>query len=147
MIRRPPRSTRTDTLFPYTTLFRSKAIHPIIISIDRHFERETLMEKETFVARALFERHYLSNMRRVLAVGDIHGRFDLLQHRPDQSDFDPEQDVAILLGEPVDRSEDRLDDLECCACPGILRVRANPEQSTPSATVRPAGRERQCIYA
>src|SRR3546814_3214041 len=26
MIRRPPRSTRTDTLFPYTTLFRSCAI-------------------------------------------------------------------------------------------------------------------------
>src|SRR3546814_3247677 len=25
MIRRPPRSTRTDTLFPYSTLFRSKA--------------------------------------------------------------------------------------------------------------------------
>src|SRR3546814_2439490 len=32
MIRRPPRSTRTDTLFPYTTLFRSAApvaaLHP-----------------------------------------------------------------------------------------------------------------------
>src|SRR3546814_18542884 len=27
MIRRPPRSTRTDTLFPYTTLFRS-CCHP-----------------------------------------------------------------------------------------------------------------------
>src|SRR3546814_20882607 len=27
MIRRPPRSTRTDTLFPYTTLFRSEARH------------------------------------------------------------------------------------------------------------------------
>src|SRR3546814_3492641 len=26
MLRRPPRSTRTDTLFPYTTLFRSQAI-------------------------------------------------------------------------------------------------------------------------
>src|SRR3546814_15847224 len=26
MIRRPPRSTRTDTLFPYTTLFRSDAV-------------------------------------------------------------------------------------------------------------------------
>src|SRR3546814_7746026 len=26
MIRRPPRSTRTDTLFPYTTLFRSGAV-------------------------------------------------------------------------------------------------------------------------
>src|SRR3546814_6245383 len=38
MIRRPPRSTRTDTLFPYTTLFRSvaqrvdrhQAVHPLI---------------------------------------------------------------------------------------------------------------------
>src|SRR3546814_12298363 len=28
MIRRPPRSTRTDTLFPYTTLFRSGAFDP-----------------------------------------------------------------------------------------------------------------------
>src|SRR3546814_3312439 len=27
MIRRPPRSTRTDTLFPYTTLFRSLRYH------------------------------------------------------------------------------------------------------------------------
>src|SRR3546814_12548553 len=26
MIRRPPRSTRTDTLFPYTTLFRSERL-------------------------------------------------------------------------------------------------------------------------
>src|SRR3546814_6464226 len=26
MIRRPPRSTRTDTLFPYTTLFRSQPV-------------------------------------------------------------------------------------------------------------------------
>src|SRR3546814_11850374 len=26
MIRRPPRSTRTDTLFPYTTLFRSQGL-------------------------------------------------------------------------------------------------------------------------
>src|SRR3546814_18924077 len=28
MIRRPPRSTRTDTLFPYTTLFRSR-VHAV----------------------------------------------------------------------------------------------------------------------
>src|SRR3546814_2420137 len=28
MIRRPPRSTRTDTLFPYTTLFRSWSATP-----------------------------------------------------------------------------------------------------------------------
>src|SRR3546814_1444250 len=30
MIRRPPRSTRTDTLFPYTTLFRSLSISEAI---------------------------------------------------------------------------------------------------------------------
>src|SRR3546814_988166 len=46
MIRRPPRSTRTDTLFPYTTLFRSfasperkirrnPAVHPQSIKSDR----------------------------------------------------------------------------------------------------------------
>src|SRR3546814_5600380 len=29
MIRRPPRSTRTDTLFPYTTLFRS--VEPVLL--------------------------------------------------------------------------------------------------------------------
>src|SRR3546814_13762772 len=34
MIRRPPRSTRTDTLFPYTTLFRSS--RPSIIRMQRH---------------------------------------------------------------------------------------------------------------
>src|SRR3546814_8861600 len=36
MIRRPPRSTRTDTLFPYTTLFRS-ASHS-----DHHPQGETM---------------------------------------------------------------------------------------------------------
>src|SRR3546814_16320890 len=33
MIRRPPRSTRTDTLFPYTTLFRSTRLaYEVILS-------------------------------------------------------------------------------------------------------------------
>src|SRR3546814_12196070 len=32
MIRRPPRSTRTDTLFPYTTLFRSG--DPALLAVD-----------------------------------------------------------------------------------------------------------------
>src|SRR3546814_5030045 len=36
MIRRPPRSTRTDTLFPYTTLFRSRlrrARHALVLRL------------------------------------------------------------------------------------------------------------------
>src|SRR3546814_15042058 len=34
MIRRPPRSTRTDTLFPYTTLFRSRTFTQPILRTD-----------------------------------------------------------------------------------------------------------------
>src|SRR3546814_13169734 len=49
MIRRPPRSTRTDTLFPYTTLFRSI---PEVIR-----ERGGSMDKQRdFVLRTIEER-------------------------------------------------------------------------------------------
>src|SRR3546814_5245044 len=47
MIRRPPRSTRTDTLFPYTTLFRSSKHLQIIedyLSAQPHLKR---LHKET----------------------------------------------------------------------------------------------------
>src|SRR3546814_1802218 len=39
MIRRPPRSTRTDTLFPYTTLFRSLQKPPAFSAIKLQGER------------------------------------------------------------------------------------------------------------
>src|SRR3546814_2424690 len=35
MIRRPPRSTRTDTLFPYTTLFRSHRPNAVLLPTRR----------------------------------------------------------------------------------------------------------------
>src|SRR3546814_954707 len=35
MIRRQPRSTRTDTLFPYTTLFRSALGHHTLVQFER----------------------------------------------------------------------------------------------------------------
>src|SRR3546814_13944145 len=45
MIRRPPRSTRTDTLFPYTTLFRSgdleimgDAYHGAVLIVRKHLK-------------------------------------------------------------------------------------------------------------
>src|SRR3546814_7024415 len=34
MIRRPPRSTRTDTLFPYTTLFRSSDVNIVLGALE-----------------------------------------------------------------------------------------------------------------
>src|SRR3546814_10057437 len=41
MIRRPPRSTRTDTLFPYTTLFRSSA--GIVAAVQRRTDCSPLL--------------------------------------------------------------------------------------------------------
>src|SRR3546814_4711900 len=41
MIRRPPRSTRTDTLFPYTTLFRA-AVQQVDVD---HVERRVLLQR------------------------------------------------------------------------------------------------------
>src|SRR3546814_3535205 len=39
MLRRPPRSTRTDTLFPYTTLFRSRRPLKVVCLNQRTFAR------------------------------------------------------------------------------------------------------------
>src|SRR3546814_17199218 len=49
MIRRPPRSTRTDTLFPYTTLFRSEALQNTNVRLVEEFalakrENDTLRQ-------------------------------------------------------------------------------------------------------
>src|SRR3546814_1832222 len=39
MIRRPPRSTRTDTLFPYTTLFRSVLLQVLAAVVGEQLDR------------------------------------------------------------------------------------------------------------
>src|SRR3546814_14303120 len=46
MIRRPPRSTRTDTLFPYTTLFRSALIQ-------QGYAKGRISKDDIFVADSL----------------------------------------------------------------------------------------------
>src|SRR3546814_7436740 len=51
MIRRPPRSTRTDTLFPYTTLFRSRRPAP------RPADRVKSGQDPPIVARKRSEEH------------------------------------------------------------------------------------------
>src|SRR3546814_9083069 len=38
MIRRPPRSTRTDTIFPYTTLFRSRLVRKAADAQSQHLD-------------------------------------------------------------------------------------------------------------
>src|SRR3546814_8608410 len=55
MIRRPPRATRTDTLFPYTTLFRS-AVRPVAVTPPRHPVHAT-RASETTGAYACHDSH------------------------------------------------------------------------------------------
>src|SRR3546814_6205579 len=55
MIRRPPRSTRTDTLFPYTTLFRSNEEvgfrHPQLQAADERRDADALFGQYRFQRR------------------------------------------------------------------------------------------------
>src|SRR3546814_16258803 len=66
MIRRPPRSTRTDTLFPYTTLFRSPVEGEKELEVDRLLRPEGAVVVEDgdallhrHEAAAAFRRHVL----------------------------------------------------------------------------------------
>src|SRR3546814_11892357 len=54
MIRRPPRSTRTDTLFPYTTLFRSvveASGRPALISVTQRYHQPAVWGRVMELAR------------------------------------------------------------------------------------------------
>src|SRR3546814_15995164 len=52
MIRRPPRSTRTDTLFPYTTLFRSMSQNHMFVRPPALLRCRHLLEGRTLAARS-----------------------------------------------------------------------------------------------
>src|SRR3546814_13895915 len=58
MIRRPPRSTRTDTRFPYTTLFRSIAAH---FTADHALAVRS--KAESYRASGLVERDLIASSR------------------------------------------------------------------------------------
>src|SRR3546814_5991567 len=68
MIRRPPRSTRTDTLFPYTTLFRSLAGLQIALTQPIRIDDVLVLENEwgrveeitgTYVVVAIWDQRRL----------------------------------------------------------------------------------------
>src|SRR3546814_3043990 len=63
MIRRPPRSTRTDTLLPYTTLFRSIVSH-WGQGLSRRIPPETVFNRATFAESALLECPLRVGLRR-----------------------------------------------------------------------------------
>src|SRR3546814_13330079 len=94
MIRRPPRSTRTDTLFPYTTLFRSDLdVARLEIRTDTEFDIRNLFRSERLeLSQATSKR------RSVYTAGAIAAPRD-----------DIEEQIAIGLPVEPDcpRSEER----------------------------------------
>src|SRR3546814_9398263 len=66
MIRRPPRSTRTDTLFPYTTLFRS-----LVLFVEITLEGRAPDEQARF-------QKALSAIPEIVEASHVSGRIDYL---------------------------------------------------------------------
>src|SRR3546814_6884149 len=64
MIRRPPRSTRTDTLFPYTTLFRSRRAGDVRALPRRSRGRALTAQAAPCFCRSGFSRELLAGLRR-----------------------------------------------------------------------------------
>src|SRR3546814_4407906 len=77
MIRRPPRSTRTDTLFPYTTLFRSggaTSFAPLNSSAFSHpsanmsFERKLDFKVGDGIFRKLRSEEHTSELQSLMRI-------------------------------------------------------------------------------
>src|SRR3546814_14806394 len=88
MIRRPPRSTRTDTRFPYTTLFRSlwRATADTQCSILRNAGGRRRAPRARVVAALVLQRgrhERRQRQRRMMGVGAVVKRFELLGARID----------------------------------------------------------------
>src|SRR3546814_3826637 len=102
MCRRPPRSTRTDTLFPYSTLFRSPDIGPEAIIKLRRAADERGRKPETGVAR--------------LGDGGIEiGHADHLEHGAEQLLVRPLGDIGDVdqrRREERTRSEEHTSELQ-----------------------------------
>src|SRR3546814_11646483 len=86
MIRRPPRSTLSDTLFPYTTLFRSVVEQGLaILRRDRapllqRREIDDRVDHHLVVAAALGSRGDVVEVRREIALAGAHLTLDLIRH-------------------------------------------------------------------
>src|SRR3546814_18592825 len=81
MIRRPPRSTRTDTLFPYTTLFRSQLadrLDYVVEPPDVGFAEQAAMGVERIVPAKL-DLTVLDKIERAARFAIAH-RFELEQN-------------------------------------------------------------------
>src|SRR3546814_17728258 len=119
MIRRPPRSTRTDTLFPYTTLFRSPAELGVAVTkaaLERAGVAPTVVQ-HVFMGQVIPTRPKDAYLARVIALnaGIPAEAPALTLNRPCGSGLQAIISGAqtIALGEAHVRSEERRVGKEC----------------------------------
>src|SRR3546814_13347551 len=117
MIRRPPRSTRTDTLFPYTTLFRSVDVS----SKDLHYGFPDIEARGFKVALDAHGPEYDPDLgdRRVSdrAIADVRAylarRFPDIARRPLAEARVCQYENSDKGHLPIDRTEERRRGNEC----------------------------------
>src|SRR3546814_4372844 len=101
MIRRPPRSTRTDTLFPYTTLFLSRPPHRMT-----HRRRQVLAEIADAVANG--EHITLASLARRCGLHSYNVAFWIVAH-PTKPQKGTNQIPSLY---DVSRSEEHTSELQ-----------------------------------
>src|SRR3546814_14141519 len=92
MIRRPPKSTRTDTLFPYTTIFRSairEDVETKFARLGRHFDQpldvRTLLSVVKTEQRAEATVNFTGHTLHAETNGvDVYAAIDLLTDKLDR---------------------------------------------------------------
>src|SRR3546814_956406 len=100
MIRRPPRSTRTDTLFPYTTLFRSGLDSPGKGAGDAGVAEASVKALEFVVAGAVVQREDMDGLSRARRFGDHVDRIRGHHDRVRQAQVG---EIGVLPGAVPDR--------------------------------------------
>src|SRR3546814_5326438 len=107
MIRRPPRSTRTDTLFPYTTLFRSEEkqredraieFYNLLSSFDYMASTPTLFNAGTLRPQLRSEEH-TSELQSLMRIS--YAVFCLKQKRLIKQSLDNPQITRVHLISPL----------------------------------------------
>src|SRR3546814_16369393 len=98
MIRRPPRSTRTDTLFPYTTLFRSAHGHELAARVSEWFLQTETRLGSGPQRMSLRERYGVASPRLLTALAYMEAH---LEEPASRGDLAAVAGVSVRQLEPL----------------------------------------------